>query len=187
MKARWITYMLLLGCLSLHAQTPKSDALFVSLEAMPLIGNAIGADLSLNYQLKQSFSFNLGMYTCSGLMKEFDARQEVKGYHFKLGKVFTTKSEYVRWNLSAGIGYSHSTYPIRSVKTQRTGWLFIPFTYTHNEVTYEDSKKIIFIFNPKLELPISKVIGFHFSAIYMTNKTRPVLGLGFGLIVGNLR
>ncbi len=178
--------MLLLGFLSLNAQTKKSDAFYFSLEASPLLGNFIGVDLSANYQLKQSVSFSLGLYSSSSIYKHLDDKYRNYGYYFKLGKVFLSKDGNLRFNLAAGVGYNQMHYPIESRKwTETIPFLFWDVTLHHTDITYADLNKVTFIFNPKVELKVSNGFGVSFSALYMTNDVQPVLGAGFGIILGS--
>ncbi len=190
MKKQWILYMLLLGFLSLSAQAQRSDAIFLSTESF--LGNYTGFNLDLNYQFRQSYSIAIGLNHFSRKVEDYyfrenDYRHSVEDFHILVGKAFPSRKGGVRWNLALGIAKSHSSLPIGLKEVPTLASLITGSDENKIVTVYEENSQIAFIFNPKLELPISKVIGFSFSALYMTNDVKPVFGLGIGLIVGKLR
>ncbi len=182
--------MLLLGFFSLNAQTHRSDAIFLSTEG--IFGNYSGLNLDLNYQFRQSYSISIGLNHFSRKAKDFyagkiDPRHSIEDFHILVGKAFPSRKGGVRWNLALGIAKSHSSLPVGFKKVRTLGSIITGSDEYRIVTVYEENSQLAFIFNPKLELTISKVIGCTISALYMTNDVKPVFGLGIGLIVGKLR
>ena len=194
MKKQWILFFLLLSSCLLTAQALKSNTFFLSVEGFA--GNYFGASIDLNYQIRQSISLSIGINGCTRTVQEnelcYPKHDRLFDYHFLIGKVFPYNHGKVRWNLSFGIAGSHATHPESYSKDElnerngliRDGTWFGDPVY---RAEHEESRHIAFILHPRIEVIVTKTIGFTFSALYIGDHIKPVVGAGVGIIVGKLR
>ncbi len=194
MKKHWFLFILLLSCLSLCAQTRRSNAIFLSVEGFA--GNYFGTSIDLNYQLRQRFSLSMGINGFARTVQEnercYPKHDRVFDYHFLVGKVFPYNHGKVRWNLAFGIAGSHATHPVSYWKdelNERNGFIKngIWFGDPVYRAEHEESRHIAFIVHPGIEVIITKSIGLTFSGLYIGDHMKPVVGAGVGIIVGKLR
>ena len=173
----------------LLAQTVKKDAFYLSFEG--ILGNYSGATIGLNYMSKQKLAFHLGIHSLGNKSdqyqgetffgREYDATKEFYGFHFLVGKVLTWDAP-ARFILSGGVGSTKIKKPV-STQSITLHWIGLHST----SVQYEESQFMTYIFNPKIEIPVSKIFGVSLTSHLMANKEDVAFGIGIGFILGALK
>jgi hypothetical protein len=154
-------------------------------------GNYSGPTIGFNYLSKQKISFQLGIHTLydeidqhqgeSIFGGEYNATNEFRGFHFLVGKVFSSEGS-PRLNLSAGIG---STMTKKAVSSQLKTSSY--FGWHYSSIEYQESQSLTFIFNPKIEFPFSEIFGISLTSHLMVNKDAFAFGFGIGFLLGALK
>lgn len=195
-----LTVLLILFISSIHlanAQFAENNAIYSTVELN--LGNYVGADLSLNYVYKETYSLKIG-YTGNirkpisqpsdfssgffgalfmGLINPYD---QMENYQMAAGKIYKLNaSGTIRVNLSLGIGYTIIREP---ENWEKTGGGFLGNNYSWD---YDQYNTVSLIINPKVEFPFSRVYGLTISPMLQINKDRTYLGIGFGQMLGLLK
>ena len=163
------------------------------------LGNYIGVSMNLNYTLKGSYSFKVGVV---GNIRS--ARNEPADYAlglitiatFGLGRPMETvgsvnvaagkiyylnQAESIRLNAAVGIGFTE----IQTIEN----WQKNPNSFLGENYTYDKVKKntVSLIINPKVELTLGKVFGFSVSPMAVLNSKSNYYGVGLGYIIGRVK
>ena len=163
------------------------------------LGNYIGITMDLNYIVDQKYTFKLGVvanirrpvnqptdYT-SGLIGilSFGLAQPVEtmgSINAAVGKIYNLNAaKSLRLNTAVGIGYTQ-------MKTldhwQKDSDATLVKNYTYDKVT---KNVVSVIINPKLEIPLGRVVGFSVSPMAVINAKSSYYGIGIGYVIGRLK
>lgn len=163
------------------------------------LGNYIGVSMNLNYTLKGSYSFKVGVvgnirsarnepadYT-SGLITIATfglgrPMETVGSVNVAAGKIYyLNQAESIRLNAAVGIGFTE----IQTIEN----WQKNPNSFLGENYTYDKVKKntVSLIINPKVELTLGKVFGFSVSPMAVINGKSNYYGVGLGYIIGRVK
>lgn len=172
-----------------YAQFAENNAIYATGELN--FGNYFGADLNLNYVLKEKYAFKVGYsgnfrkpksqpedYTNGvtgilvfGLNSPVD---QFENYSATVGRIYKiNQSGTIRANFSFGIGYTVYTEPENWEKLN-TNIVSVTENYSYDKVGH---KAVSLIVNPKIEFPITRYYGFTLSPMLQINK-----GIGLTLV-----
>lgn len=180
-----------------NAQFMKNDAIYLAAELS--IGNYYGADISLNYVYKNTYSFKAGLTIntrnskttpndySSGLMQIFtlglsNPTDQIENYQIGVGKIYKlNKKGTIRANITLGLGYT--------VIIEPENWKYIDNSFLEENYTwnYKKNNTVSLIINPKIEFPIAKFMGLSISPTIQINKDRTYYGIGIGSMLGKVK
>lgn len=192
-----ISYFVLINA---NAQFFEKNALYASGEIA--IGNYLEMNLNMNLVIDGKYSFQIGG---SGHIREAKSQpadynsgvllviftlgfaqylhyDQMDNYQILFGRICNAnESGNIRMNLAGGIGYTIITEP--------TNWKPVSGFPLGPNYTYDIEKHytISLIFNPKVEFPLSRIIGLTVSPMLQINKDRVFVGIGVGTMIGLLR
>lgn len=184
--------------INVNAQLFEKNALYASGEIA--IGNYLEMNLNMNLVIDGKYSFQIGGSShireaksqpedySSGLVGIFTLGfaqlhyDQMDNYQILFGRIYNAnESGNIRFNLAGGIGYTIITEP--------TNWKRVSGFTLGGNYTYDIEKQhtISLIFNPKVEFPLSRIIGLTVSPMLQINMDRVFVGIGVGTMIGLLR
>ncbi|WP_346859282.1 hypothetical protein [uncultured Draconibacterium sp.] len=171
--------------------SPQKHFLYTSGDYV--MGQNNGGNLGLSYIYNDKYSISIG-YSATNKVEQSLPSEYLKSaealtpinddmpfknfedLHIMVGRVINLNaSSTMRLLLQGGPGISNYREPIFNVSGDQ---------YYHSTQT---TKKLCFIVNPKLELPLSCTLGFSVGPMYVVNNAQSYFGLGVGLMYGVLR
>lgn len=184
--------------LNANAQFFEKNDLYASGEIA--IGNYLEMNLNMNLVIDGKYSLQIGgsSHIREAKSQPVDYNSGITGiltlgfsqlhfdhmdnYQILFGRIYNAnESGNIRFNLAGGIGYTIIKEP--------TNWEPVSgFTLGPN-YTYDIEKHstISLIFNPKVEFPLSRIIGLTVSPMLQINIDRVFVGIGVGTMIGLLR
>lgn len=170
---------------------PQKHFLYTSGEY--IVGESNGGNLGLNYIFDNKYSLSIGYVATNKADRTLPDQylksteklvainpnqpfQNLEDFHLLLGRVINlTENNNIRLILQGGPGISNFREPI--------------FTVTGNQYnhTIQTTKKLCFVLNPKIELPLSSTLGFSVGPMIVINNEEKYAGIGIGLMYGVLR
>ena len=197
-KSVVISILLLIGtAIKSFAQEAAKPLYYFSSEIN--LGNYIGVTMDLNYILDEKYTFKLGVlgnirrpvnqpadYT-SGLIGilSFGLAQPVEtmgSINAAVGKIYNLNAaKSLRLNTAVGIGYTQ----MKTIENwQKDSDATLVKNYTYDKVT---KNVVSVIINPKLKIPLSRVVGFSVSQMAIINAKSSYYGIGIGYVIGRLK
>ena len=172
----------------------KKHFLYASGDVM--VGNYNGGDLGINYILNKKYSVKFGFSATNKpstsqpldflksseneIPTNFNMPSEnLENFHIMLGRVISFNSkEYVRIILQGGPGLSNARVP--------TNWQWRENNLYQSNYNYDMkiNREISFILNPKIEFPLTSVIGFSIGPMLIISKEKSFFGAGIGIMYG---
>ena len=202
MKLFVVISIFILGCLVSQAQfsdyflVDHNNSLYSSGDI--LVGECNGGKLELNYIHNNSITFNIGYFATQKVSCEFPdsytkstesstlINQEypfrnMENFHIQIGKAINLNTNNtIRIILQGGPGLT----------TSRSPEFFNNFSSaagSNYNYQIQASKKLSLVLNPKLEVPLYKMVGFSFGPMLIWNNESNYFGAGIGLIYGIVR
>lgn len=194
---RILILLILFTCANeLNAQFGQNHAIYLSSDLS--LGNYIGIDENLNYTYKEKYSLKVGFsghlrkpksqpedysggllsVLSFGMINPFD---QLLTYHIAFGRIFMlNESETIRLNAAIGIGYTTIVEP----RDWHRGTSFIAPNYGWE---YKEYKRVSLIINPKIEFPVTRIVGLSVSPMIQVNTKRTYFGIGIGSMLGLLK
>jgi len=197
MRTTILTILFCITVLSSQAQwsekntTPQKHFLYTSGDYV--MGQNNGGNLGLSYIYDEKYSISIG-YSATNKVEQSLPMEYLKSaenltpinddipfknfedLHILVGRVINLNtSNTLRILLQGGPGISNYREPIFNITGDQ---------YFH---TTQTTKKLCFILNPKLELPLSCTLGFSVGPMYVVNNEQSYIGVGVGLMYGVLR
>ena len=182
-----------------NAQFAENDAIYATGELN--LGNYFGADLNLNYVLKEKYAFKVGY---NGNFRKPKSQPEdfttgvtgilvfglnspvdrFENFEATVGRIYKiNRSGTIRANLSLGVGYTVYTEP-ENWKKINNKTVSVTKNYSYDDVEHQAVSLIV---NPKIEFPITRYFGFTVSPMLQKSKDRTYFGIGLGSMIGILR
>ncbi len=179
-----------------NAQFGQNHAIYLSSELS--LGNYFGIDENLNYVYKEKYSLKVGLsghfrkpksqpedYSGGllslfsfGMINPFD---QLLTYQIAFGRIFLlNKSETIRLNAAIGIGYTTIAEPQNWNRV--TGFIAPNYGWE-----YKKYQRVSLIINPKIEFPVTRIVGLTVSPMIHVNTKRTYFGIGIGSMLGLLK
>lgn len=172
-----------------------SNALYVTGDVM--VGNHNGGDLGLSFVFDKKYCVKIGFSATekspvsapndflksasTDVQKKGVAFENSENFYLTFGRVlFFNSKEKVRIILQGGPGITNARTP----ENWRWEVNNLSESVYVNDITVQ--KKLSLIVNPKLEFPISSVMGLSFGPMYIYSQENSFFGAGVGLIYGLL-
>ncbi len=199
MKKLIIIFISHLVLINVNAQFFEKNSLYTSGEIE--IGNYLGMNLNMNLVIDGKYSVQIGgsFHMREAKSKPADyspglvgifflpvlaltLNDQMDNYQIMFGRIVNAnESGKIRMNLAGGIGYTIIKEP--------TNWKPVSGFTLFENYTYDIEKynTISLIFNPKVEFPLSRIIGLTISPMLQINMQRVFIGIGVGTMIGLLK
>jgi hypothetical protein len=184
---------------TINAQFGANHAIYYSGELG--YGSHLGIDVNLNYVYHEKYAVKIGYsgnvtkptslpsdYSL-GLTRAFSfgfeyPYDQLENVQITVGRIYKLNPKgTIRFNLSAGLGYSIITEPENWERITDNN-VILSENYTWN---YRKHNTVSLIINPKIEFPIARHFGFTLSPMLQINKDTTYIGIGVGTMFGLLR
>lgn len=188
--------LLLVSFSKMRAQDVEKHLVYYSNEM--IFGNNIGFMGDVNYIYQEKYSAKVGLSInfqksptqpkdyMSGieyfLTLGLDSREVAITTYLSAGRIFhLNPAKSLRLNAAVGVGFTQMEL--------RSNYQPAPPQLFTKNYTYDSRSKgaVSLIINPKLEIPLGRVVGISFSPIAIINSERGYYGLGIGYLLGRVR
>lgn len=201
MKKLIILYLLLLGYGGLGAQSKNKISFYNSGEIN--FGNYVGGNLNANILFNKSLALQIGFsgnrrkspaqpynykidesWDVLNLSRFKNKHDYFGGFHVLMGKIFwLNETNSSRLNLLGGLGFTKII--------EYSNWVLQPdgsgsggSNYTYDIIKYN---KVSVVFNPRIEFTGKKFFGTSISLLLQANPKRALMGIQFGVMIGDLK
>lgn len=173
-----------------YAQEKRAFYLSSELE----VGNYIGLGLDLNYIYKDKYSFSIGIQEQlsrpSNFPKDYDSSDDlpftglksIGARRFLVGRIFYFDSKRLtRLNLQIGVSSNIVEKPTNWERREQTSE---GYRYSYRN---DKNRSVGFVISPSIEFPLFNVVGFKVAPKVHFTKGEVFVGLGLGILLGDLK
>ncbi len=158
-----------------------------------MLGNYNGGDVAMNYIYNGTYSVNFGFSVSSkSISTQFaetlksanispidnlkTPEENLENFHLMLGRVIKlSPKKDTRIIIQAGPGVSTIREPV--FKNNEAG-------FPNSQIGFRRRQQVSLIINPKIEFPVTYILGFSVGPMFIVNDERHFLGVSVGFLYG---
>ena len=160
-----------------------------------MLGNYNGGDVGINYIYNSKYSVNFGFSVSSksasnqlteslksAKTNSIDLKvpdEHLENFHLMIGRVFDlSPKNNIRVVIQGGPGVSAIREPVfTTINNNET-------VFSNYQIGFRKRQQVSLILNPKIEFPITSVLGFSIGPMLIVNDERTFFGVSIGVLYG---
>ncbi len=160
-----------------------------------MLGNYNGGNIGMNYIYNSKYSVNFGFSVSSksatnqlaeslksAETNSIDIKvpeEHLENFHLMIGRVFDlSPNNNIRVVIQGGPGVSAIREQVfTTINSNGTA-------FSNNQIGFRKRQQVSLIINPKIEFPVTSILGFSIGPMLIVNDERTFLGVSIGFLYG---